>query len=388
MVVRRYDNIVAQKGRRRKDGSRSLTYYYRVRQKGAKPLWVRMIGEPGETEFEAQYRKLTQPEELRGSPFSFRVLIGSYRKSARYRQLSDRSKKDYLDVMDLIGEWLGEMDASRYPRPEVIRMRDENVYRPRRANYCVQVMSILMEHAIDLGWRHDNPAKGVKKLKGQGGYRPWTVAEIEAYRAAADQLGLLILELHIGTGQRPGDVTAMRWSDYDGEEICVTQSKTGAELWIPPTERLRAVLDDAKTRANGLTILVSRSGEPLTYHQMARSFRKNRSAAGIEGVSLHGLRKNATIALAEAGCSNAEIKAITGHTTDAMVELYSKGARQKTMARNARRRTLCEEGGDACGDAYQTGPISKQAQSTEVKEKKMEATTGIEPVYTDLQSAA
>ncbi len=121
---------------------------------------------------------------------------------------------------------------------------------------------------------------------------------------------------------------------------------------------------------------------------MARSFRKSRTAVAIESVSLHGLRKNATIALAEAGCSNAEIKAITGHTTDAMVELYSKGARQKTMARNARRRTLCDKSGDACGDAYQTGPISKPTQPFDEKEKKMEATTGIEPVYTDLQSAA
>ncbi len=380
MVVRRYDNIVAQQGRKRKDGSRSRTYYYRVRQKGAKPLWVRMAGVPGDVEFEAQYRKLVQPEDLRGSPFSFRVLIGSYRDSSRYRQLSDRSKKDYSDVMDLIGEWLGEMDASRYPRPEVIRMRDENARRPRRANYCVQVMSILMEHAIDLGWRNDNPAKSVKKLKGQGGYRPWRVNEIEAYRAAADQLGLLIFELHMGTGQRPGDVTAMRWSDYDGHEICVIQSKTGAELWIPPTDRLRQVLDEAKMEANGSTILANQRGEPLTYHQMARSFRKSRTAAGIDGVSFHGLRKNATITLAEAGCSNAEIKAITGHTTDAMVELYSKGARQKTMARNARRRTS--------GDAHQTGPISKSGQAIETKVKKVEATTGIEPVYTDLQSAA
>ena len=262
------------------------------------------------------------------------------------------------------------MDASRYPRPEVIRMRDENVHRPRRANYCVQVMSILMEHAIDLGWRNDNPAKSVKKLKGQGGYRPWRMDEIEAYRASADQLGLLIFELHMGTGQRPGDVTAMRWSDYDGHEICVIQSKTGAELWIPPTERLRQVLNEAKAEAIGLTILANQRGEPLTYHQMARSFRRNRSAAGIEGVSLHGLRKNATIALAEAGCSNAEIKAITGHTTDAMVELYSKGARQKTMARNARRKTRPETSGDASGDAHQTGPISKTGQAIETKSKK------------------
>ena len=48
--------------------------------------------------------------------------------------------------------------------------------------------------------------------------------------------------------------------------------------------------------------------------------RKLMKKTGHEGYSLHGLRKNATIELLEAGCTPDEVKAITGHITTQMIE--------------------------------------------------------------------
>ena len=53
---------------------------------------------------------------------------------------------------------------------------------------------------------------------------------------------------------------------------------------------------------------------------------------GYEGYSRHGLRKNATIELLEAGCTPDEVKAITGHETTAMIELYGKDVEKKRQA--------------------------------------------------------
>ena len=47
---------------------------------------------------------------------------------------------------------------------------------------------------------------------------------------------------------------------------------------------------------------------------------------------LHGLRKTASRKLAEAGCSEEEIKSITGHRTSRMVSHYVKGADKKRQA--------------------------------------------------------
>ena len=71
--------------------------------------------------------------------------------------------------------------------------------------------------------------------------------------AYADAIGAMIVELALGTGQRPSDLPKMRWDDYDGEFVRVVTSKAGKEMWIPPTERLKAVLERAKTDAKGLT---------------------------------------------------------------------------------------------------------------------------------------
>jgi integrase len=50
---------------------------------------------------------------------------------------------------------------------------------------------------------------------------------------------------------------------------------------------------------------------------------------------LHGLRKAAARRLAEAGCTEKEIAAVTGHTTLKEVARYTRAADQKLLAAGA-----------------------------------------------------
>jgi integrase len=68
-------------------------------------------------------------------------------------------------------------------------------------------------------------------------------------------------------------------------------------------------------------------------------FRDRCREAGIPlGFSAHGLRKAVCRRLAEAGCSEKEIAAISGHKTLRMVQHYTKAADQKQLARAAAKR--------------------------------------------------
>jgi integrase len=58
------------------------------------------------------------------------------------------------------------------------------------------------------------------------------------------------------------------------------------------------------------------SGTPWTESGFRASWRKACAAAGIIGVTFHDLRGTAVTRLAVAGCSEAEIAAITGHSRD------------------------------------------------------------------------
>jgi enterobacteria phage integrase len=60
------------------------------------------------------------------------------------------------------------------------------------------------------------------------------------------------------------------------------------------------------------------------------------AAAGLpDRCVLHGLRKAAARRLAEAGCTEKEIAAVTGHTTLKEVARYTRAADQKRLAAGA-----------------------------------------------------
>lgn len=311
--------------------TRKGKYLYFVRR-GWKT--VRIHSAPGTPEFAAEYARI-----LNGTPppppgRSFAALIGSYKRSTRFARLAPRTKSDYDKVLGFIAERLGKLPADRMRRVDVVRMRDANAGSPRFATYAVQVLRILFEHARDIGWRDDNPAKGVGAVPSAGSERkPWPPELVEAYRATAQGRALLIFELALGTGQRIGDVLRMRWNQIEAGGIHVRQGKTAAPLWIPFTPRLAAILD--MTPRYGLTIVTGRAGRPLSYRQAAHAVMQVRKAIGAEGFDLHGLRHTAASELAAAGCTDEQIQAITGHTTTAMVRLYAGAARQKTRAKEA-----------------------------------------------------
>ncbi|MCH7544708.1 MAG: tyrosine-type recombinase/integrase, partial [Proteobacteria bacterium] len=59
---------------------------------------------------------------------------------------------------------------------------------------------------------------------------------------------------------------------------------------------------------------------------------KAMKAAGLVGLTYHGLRYTAATKLAEAGCSNKEIASITGHKSLAMIEKYTRDADQERLS--------------------------------------------------------
>jgi integrase len=61
-------------------------------------------------------------------------------------------------------------------------------------------------------------------------------------------------------------------------------------------------------------------------------FAKQLDRAGLPHLSFHGLRHLAATALADAGCSDRDIMAITGHRTASMVARYTAKADQRVRA--------------------------------------------------------
>jgi len=143
-------------------------------------------------------------------------------------------------------------------------------------------------------------------------------------------------ELCIGTGQRIGDILKMRWDHIKNNEIDVMQGKTDKPLMLPLTDRLAAFLVGINKR--GLTIVTSGHGRPASYRAVADEMRKVKAKMTHPDATkyvTHGLRKNATIELYQAGCSDEMVKAITGHSSIEMLKKYGGAVRQIGLARQA-----------------------------------------------------
>jgi hypothetical protein len=182
------------------------------------------------------------------------------------------------------------------------------------ANDLLKKIRTLIKFANDSGWRTDDPTLRIKTFPEQE-FHTWTEDEIAQYEkrwpiGSRERTGFA---LHVYTGQRRSDVAHMAWPDLAGNAINVVQAKTGARLNIPLHPNLSAALR-AWPRKH-VVMLTTAFNKPFSDAGYGNMMADAIAAAGLpDRCVLHGLRKAAARRLAEAGCTEKEIAAVTGHT--------------------------------------------------------------------------
>ncbi len=266
-------------------------------------------------------------------PGSIGELIGRYKASPDFTRLAPSTRRGYGTYLGLLERCFADDPVSGIDRAWLYKVRDSMADAPRAADLLLSILSILLGFAVDRGWRADNPAVRIRKLRGGKSYEPWPEAAIARFRAGADKRMVWAMELALYTGQRQSDVLAMQWHHIEDGLISVAQQKTGERLAIPIHRDLASVLD-AIPRGH-LSIVHTARGAPYTPSGFRASFRKTLARLGLAGLQFHGLRHTAGQLLAEAGATDRELMAILGHRTAAMVTRYTRKADQERLARSA-----------------------------------------------------
>ena len=266
-------------------------------------------------------------------PGSLGDLIGRYRASPEFKRLAPSTQATYGVYLDLIERCTPETDVASIDVAWLYEVRDIMAETPRAADAALDVFSILLSFAVARGWRPDNPARHVKRLRMGKSYEPWPDEALDRFRTGANRRMVWGLEVALYTGQRLGDVLAMQWGHIDDGLIAVAQAKTGARLHIPIHPDLADVLD--RIPRVGVTIVHREDGRAYTPSGFSAIFRREQKRLGITGLVFHGLRATAAARLAEAGCTDREIMAILGHRTANMVTRYTRKADQKRLAKAA-----------------------------------------------------
>lgn len=297
------------------DGSRRV-YWYFGRGRDA----VRLDGAPGTAEFHASYTAALAPSGKPAAAGTLAVLLAGYR-AAHFPALADKTRLDYDRHLAAIREKFATLPLAalddRKVRGVFLKWRDA-VGRDngnRQADYRMAVLAAALAWAADRGMIARNPLERRGRLY-KGASRVdqlWTLDHEAMFYAHAPAHLHLALTLALWTGQRQGDLLALPWGAYDGTTIRLRQSKTGKRVAIPVGGPLKVVLDAAARRAT--IILTTEAGTPWTSDGFRASWRAACHRAGIVGRTFHDLRGSAATRLAEAGCTELEIAAITGHST-------------------------------------------------------------------------
>lgn len=312
-------------------------YFNTGQKKDGKPI-LTPLPDIRSPEFARAYQAALAARSRRSSVRDVRTfewLVNAYQASAEWKKLAEKSRRNYARHLGYAAELFRSGDGLSWPigvlkAEHVVALRDRYTDRPGTANACVRAVGSLYAWAKKVGRRYvtENIAHEIEELEG-GEHQPWPEDLVEA--ALADPEMRLPVGLLYFTGQRISDVVKLGRPNMARGLISLTQQKTGVSLRIAVHSRLAAIIE-ADAPPGELLFLVGEQGR-LTESGLRQRIQKWAAARGHKVVP-HGLRKNAVNALLEAGCSTAEVSAITGQSLK-MIEHYAKERDKEHLSRSA-----------------------------------------------------
>ncbi len=245
-------------------------------------------------------------------------LITEYKSSTDFTGLSPKSQKEYSRYIDKVRDAFGTMSLvaiqDKRARGKFKEWRDGMADKPRSADFAWMVLARILSVAKDRGRISINQAeRGGRIYSVDRNENIWTDETLARLFAVASEEIKAAVIMALWTGQRKGDILKAPWSDYDGSHIKVKQGKTGARVKIPAGAELRELLD-SMPRISPTILINKRDKRPWTSDGFNTSWTKAKAKASITDLTFHDLRGTAVTRLAIAGCSVAQIAAITGHS--------------------------------------------------------------------------
>jgi integrase len=242
--------------------------------------------------------------------------------------MKPRTQQDYLYNIKAALEW-----ADGIPVGQISAKAVRAWYRSQKETHGVSTsrnrmasLRRLLRFGVTEGWINANPAAGLRVKLPASRHRVWTVAERDAFCAVAREAKRpsMALAVMLGwcLGQRPADLRTLAWSAYDGRTIRIRQAKTDQSVAIPVLPELRALLETTP-RVSTQMVVSENTGRPYQESDFQHRFAEIRDSAGLPAdLQFRDLRRTLATALGAAGCTDDQIRAITGHQTREVVAVY------------------------------------------------------------------
>jgi integrase len=310
----------------------------------------RLRGAYGTPDFWASYDEAVRERQL-PEPGKFRALVTLY-KAGPFQKLAPSTQRIWGSWLDRIADHFGTLSIAQFDRPERIRpiirnWRNQWSDKPRTADYCMQVLSAVLSHAVDpVGKLAGNPCIGIKQLyTSNRAERVWSETDIARVKQACTAEMAHAIDLAAASGLRLGDLLRLSWSHIGADAIVIRTGKSRGrrEAVIPLYDDLRAVL--ARVPKRSTRVLTNSRGRPWLSGSFSTLFIRAKQAADMMDADLHfhDLRGTAATRFYLARLDERTIAEIMGWTEESVSNIIRKyvdrSAATKDIIRQLNKRT-------------------------------------------------
>jgi integrase len=277
----------------------------------------------------------------------FGNLVDRYQRSPEWRSLAPRTRilreALLLEARAFLGDFsVASLDDKR-TKKEIFSWRDSLADTPAKADNAIRTLSAMLSWAVERTEIEINWASKIKMLspKAPRAKMTWTPGREEILLATAPRPVNQLYRFALFTLARESDIAAMRPENFDGRWLVFIPEKTkrkGIEVHLPVFELppLAALLDEI-----GSDWLRTSRGKFWTAANIRWRFgdavRKAFPGEDIDR-TFHDIRGTGITRLMDAGCSDTETAAISGHALGRGSVLGNYIERNRQQAVNAYRK--------------------------------------------------
>ena len=268
-------------------------------------------------------------------------LIVQYKQTRKYSQLAASSKLNYSAYFAIAlplcvsgsNVAFGDMLISNVTTAHAEKLQklvEDEISYPTSFQVISKLGVAWNTARKKLGIARHNPFSEMGLSKPPPRRQKWSDQQIIDMIKECDDQGYPSIGTHIvlcmHLAQRTGDMRTLTWDDLDELGLLnFTQQKTGIPMSMPITQLIEARLN-MHTPAPHTNIILrnENTDQPYTADLLRKRFRKIARKCGFpDGIKVMDLRRTAATAAADAGATEAEIMAMTGHTRpETLREIY------------------------------------------------------------------
>lgn len=252
------------------------------------------------------------------------------KRKAALGKMSENTIRTYRgQIKRVIKPALGKKRVKDVTKKDVEKMVAK--LKPVMRNRILALSSSFFRRCEDWELRpqNTNPARGIDKATEEARDRTLSPDELSRLSDALNSVNewcALAIRLAALTGLRIGEVRTIRWDNVDLESgaIVLPKTKTGRRIHTLPYSAVE-LLKDAK-RVGEYVIAGRDADKPMHDRTVSKAFEKACELAGIEGATLHDLRRTAMTLAAGTGANSHLLRDMVGHKTTAMADRYVRQA--------------------------------------------------------------